>query len=50
MFGLVVDGVDDHEGEVSVVDLLLERLDERRPVAVLHLLFVIILENIPTHL
>ena len=40
VLGLVVDGVDDDEAEVSVVDLFLEGLDEGHPVALFKLFFV----------
>jgi len=43
---LAVDGIDDHEGEVAVVYLLLERLDEGGTVAGLHFLFVLVLKKL----
>lgn len=43
MLGLVVDGVHDNEGEVAVVDLLLERPDERAAISLLHVLLIDVL-------
>ena len=40
MLRLGVHGIHDHEGEVSVVDLLLERLDEGGTVARFHIFLV----------
>lgn len=46
--GLVVDAVDDDEGEEAVVDLLLERLDHALAVAILKLGLVLVLVGVHT--
>jgi len=42
---LVVDGINDEEGEVPVVDLLLEGLDEGDAIALLQLLLIGVLSD-----